>query len=322
METMEELKARLNRVIAQKDRYGEALADILDRIRSGRYNGLFESGYRDLEDGKTECPQGLTYRDLKWGGCPKVLSCPTCRCPMTFEMRYLTEAYQKGMEVCNEQDAAKIPFNVNEIPPYEPSKYSYKVSRRWFAKEMVRLIQAMRLGTDNKDVGGNAALGRAYKRLVAFGMESIGKKQAWLEFASIEEQAKKMVKQGKSAIDIAKWYEEHVEASRHLKMVAKATHRLFEKRGDIQKMIRKAPSRAMRYLVLFSLLTMTEFDFTHDYPGADLGIYGDAFAFMGRCCLYSEKIDTDDRIAILEFGNSDDMIDDFKMMPIDGRIEQ
>ena len=74
----------------------------------------------------------------------------------------------------------------------------------------------------------------------------------------------------------------------------------------------------MRYLVLYSLLTMTEFRFTHDYLGADLGVYGDVFAFIGRCCLYSAKIDIDDRLAILEFVNSDDEVDDFRMMPIEG----
>jgi hypothetical protein len=65
METMEELKARLNRVIAQKDRYGEALGSILDAIRHGRYNGLFESGYRYEEKDKTECPQGMKYKDIR-----------------------------------------------------------------------------------------------------------------------------------------------------------------------------------------------------------------------------------------------------------------
>lgn len=318
METMEELKARLNRVIAQKDRYGEALCGVLDAIRNGRYNGLFESGYRYKEKGKTECPQGLSYRDLQWGGCRNVLSCPTCRCPMTFEMRHLTEAYQKGMDLCNEQDAAKIPFNVNEIPPYEPNKYCYKVSKKWFAKEMVRLIQAMRIGTDNKDVGGNAALGEAYKRLVAFGMESIGMRKAWLELVEIEEYARKLEKQGKSAREVSEWFEKNIDNFKHFQASVKAMHRLFEKRDRIKKMIQKSPSRALRYIVLFALLTTTEFDFTHEYPGADNGIYSDAFAFLGRICLYSARIDTDNRIAILEFGNSDDDVNDFIMAPIDG----
>ena len=318
METMEELKARLKRVIEQKDRYGTALALVLDAIRSGRYNGLFKAGYRYKEEDKAECSQGVSYGALEWSGCPKALECPTAVCPMTFHMRKLAKAYLKGMKVCEEQDAARIPFSPKEIPPYEPKKYCYKVSKRWFAKEMVRLIQAMRLGTENKDVGGNAALGEAYKRLVAFGMESIGMKQAWMEFCAIEEKARELDKQGQANREIGKWFEDNVAKFRHFKAVAKSTSRLFEKRANIQKMIRKAPSRAMRYLVLYSLLTMTEFRFTHDYPGADLGVYGDVFAFIGRCCLYSAKIDIDDRLAILEFVNSDDEVDDFRMMPIEG----
>lgn len=316
METMEELKARLNRVIEQKYRYGDALAHILDAIRDGRYNGLFKAGYRDKKDGAVECSQGLSYRELEWSGCPKALECPTANCPMTFQMRKLTKAYLKGMKLCEEQDAAKIPFSPKEIPLYEPNKYCYKVSKRWFAKEMVRLILAMRLGTDNKSVGGNAALGKVYKRLVAFGMESIGKRKAWLEFVDLEERAKVLAKQGKSNREIEKWVEDDVDNFRHFKAVAKSTSRLFEKRANIQKMMRKAPSRAMRYLVLYSLLTMTEFSFTHDYPGADLGVYDEFFAFLGRCCLYSQKIDIDDSLAILEFGNSDDEADDFSMLPL------
>ena len=317
METMEELKARLNRVIAQKDRYGEALGSILDAIRHGRYNGLFESGYRDEEKDKTECPQGMKYKDIRWSGCRKVLSCPTCRCPMTFEMRHLTEAYQKGMNVCEEQDAAKIPFNADEIPPYEPKKYYYKVSKRWFAKEMVRIIQAMRLGTGNKDVGGNVALGKAYKRLVGFGMESIGMRKAWLAFLAIEHEAIDKEKKGQTSIEIEEWFEKKCEEQKHFMAAAYATHKLFEKRDKVSTMIRKSPSRALRYLVLFALLTMTEFDFSHEYSSADLGVYSDAFNFMGRLCLIAVKVKPGDRLAILEFGNSDDDIDDFKMMPIE-----
>jgi hypothetical protein len=317
METMEELKARLNRVIAQKDRYGEALGSILDAIRHGRYNGLFESGYRYEEKDKTECPQGMKYKDIRWRGCRKVLSCPTCRCPMTFEMRHLTEAYQKGMNVCEEQDAAKIPFNADEIPPYEPKKYYYKVSKRWFAKEMVRIIQAMRLGTDNKDVGGSVALGKAFKRLVGFGMESIGMRKAWLAFLAIEHEAIDKEKKGQTSIEIEEWFEKKCKEQKHFMAAAYAAHKLFEKRDKVSTMIRKSPSRALRYLVLFALITMTEFDFSHEYPGADLGVYSDAFNFMGRLCLIAVKVKPGDRLAILEFGNSDDDVDDFKMMPIE-----
>lgn len=317
METMEELKARLNRVIAQKDRYGEALGSILDAIRHGRYNGLFESGYYYEEKDKTECPLGMKYKDIRWSGCSKVLSCPTHRCPMTFWMRNLTEVYQKGMNVCEEQDAAKIPFNADEIPPYEPKKYYYKVSKRWFAKEMVRIIQAMRLGTDNKDVGGNVALGKAYKRLVGFGMESIGMRKAWLAFLAIEHEAIDKEKKGQTSIEIEEWFEKKCEEQKHFMAAAYAAHKLFEKRDKVSTMIRKSPSRALRYLVLFALITMTEFDFSHEYPGADLGVYSDAFNFMGRLCLIAVKVKPGDRLAILEFGNSDDDIDDFKMMPIE-----
>ena len=317
METMEELKERLNRVIAQKDRYGEVLGEILDAIRHGRYNGLFESGYRDEEKDKVECPQGVKYKDVRWSGCSKVLTCPTCRCPMTFQMRRLTEAYQRGLNVCEEQDAAKIPFNTSEIPPYEPKKYCYKVSKRWFAKEMVRLILSMRLGTANKDVGGSAELGKAYKRLVSFGMESIGMRKAWEEFLALEHKAISMEKKGIPGREIADWFEKKVDEYRNFKAAAYATHKLFEKRDKVAMMIRKSPSRALRYLVLIALLTLTEFNFSHEYSGADLGVYSDAFGFIGRLCLISVKIKPGDRLAILEFGNSDDEVDDFRMMPVE-----
>lgn len=318
METMEELKKRLNRVIAQKDRYGEALGRLLDAIRHGRYNGLFDAGYRDEEKDKVECPQGMKYKDVRWSGCHKVLTCHTCRCPMTFEMRHLTEAYQKGMEVSQEQDAAKIPFLAKEIPPYEPRKYSYKVSKRWFAKEMVRLILAMRLGTDNKDVGGSAALGKAYKRLVSFGMESIGMRKAWLEFLEIEHKAISMEKKGIPGGEIADWFESKVDEFKNFKAAAYATHKLFEKRDKVERMIRKSPSRALRYIVLFALLNLTEFNFSHEYSGADLGVYSEAFGFVGRLCCIAVKVKNDDRFAILEFGNSDDDVNDFRMFPIEG----
>lgn len=319
MESYKELKERMNRIIEQKDRFGEALGKLLDAIKHGRYNGLFEAGFREMKDNTKVCSQGVKFSEVKWSGCPKVLECPTHACPMTFEMRHLMEAYQKGLDVLDEQDAARIPFKANEIPPYEPSKYDYKVSIKWFAKEVVRIILAMRLGSDNKVVGGNVALSNAFKRLVGFGMESIGMKEAWIEFLKIDETAIKMERSGKAASAVADWFEQKLEEGcfKHFKSSAQAAHKLFEKRDKLEKMIRKAPSRALRYLVLSSLVTMSEFNFVRHYPSADLCVYAEAFAWIGRLCLYAVKIKPEDRLGILELSNSEDRCDDFKMTPID-----
>ena len=92
---------------------------------------------------------------------------------------------------------------------------------------------------------------------------------------------------------------------------------MFEKRDKLEKMIRKAPSRALRYLVLISLVTMSEFNFVRHYPSADLCVYAEYFAWIGRLCLYAVKIKPRDRLGILELSNSEDRCDDFKMTPID-----
>ena len=310
MESYSELKERLNRVIAQKDRYGKAICELQDAIRHGLYNGLFESGFRDREKDKSECPEGKKYSDVSWGGCRDVLVCQRARCPMTFEMRKLWEAYEKSMELGEEQDAARIPFSLDEIPNYEPNIWDYCVSKEWFAKRMVRFILSYRMGTGDKDFG------EAFSRLIGFGMESIGMKVAWRQLLDMGEMGVELKNRGKSSTEIMAEIRDRTSGWKELKKLINRVYRVGGRRGKLATDIKKSPARALSMLVLYAVLFWMEYDFKKTYPGADNGIYRDVLNFLGRCCLIACKVNPDDRFEILEFINSDDKMDSIWQMKV------
>ena len=141
MENYQALQARLNRIILQKDRLREQLANMVDRFWSGMANGLFEKGGFNPEKEKDEkCEGGKTLREVKWYGCDKSRDDRCCKgCHLTFEMYMMMKAVLKSTDVLNELDEAMVKFSPDEIPEFN-HKLQYNVSVRWLCRKMLRLI--------------------------------------------------------------------------------------------------------------------------------------------------------------------------------------
>ena len=313
MESKSELYARLNRVIAQKDRLANALCNVLNVIRDGKHNGLFEAGFRPKK-GKTKCKRGIEFGHVKYGYCPHIGEDCCIDCPFTFSMYCLLEEEKNSQEVLRECDAAMIPFSpFVEIPIYMPEKYRYTVTTEWFVRRMIRFLLSSNVVYE-KDISKRKAIGETYKRLVGFGCEAIGFREGWRQLQSLEQIRQDRLAKGLSDKEILKEIMKNKARFKEMGRLICAAERTCKRSYDIdmEKAIRKNRSRALRWIVLEAVMLIMEYDFGHDYPGADNGIYSDVFRFIGRLCLAAVGLKDDDRFGILEFVNAKDTKDSFK----------
>ena len=293
----------LRKVIEQKDRLANALSDIVHAISNGCHNGLFESAISDMK-----CPMGKSKTELRFGLCKKAGNCKdSLHCPMSFNLYRLIQAKNKCDDILREHDSALIPFSIDEIPEYDSVRFKYQVSTEWFARRMVRFISWNGIGNEGDDKH-RRELSDAFLRLVGFGCDTIGFGAEWRQFMEVYEIRKKGIANGKSE-------EQIIDELEKVKSKYKCVERLLIASADVHlriykhaiiKAIRKNPKRALRWIVLESVLLACEYDFTYDYPGADNGVYGDVFSCLGRMCLASVGLDSDDRFGILEFVNGKD----------------
>ena len=307
METKSELQIRLNRVIAQKDRLVKALNNLLYVISDGKTNGLFKAGFRP-PNGKTKCKKGIDYSTTRYGYCSHLDEDCCIACPFTFEMFRLLEEEKKAGEVLEEADAAMIPFSPDrEIPLYVPERFTYKVSMEWFARRMIRFLLS-NSAVYEKDIRKRRAIGETYERLVGFGCEAIGFREGWRQLQSLKQTRKAGLEKGLDDKQILDGMIKEKSKYREMTRLICAAEKTCRRSNDIdmEKAIRKNRRRAFRWIVLEAVMLMIEYDFDHVYPGADNGIYRDAFTHIGRLCLAAVGIKADNRFGVLEFANADD----------------
>ena len=313
METYKELRERLARVIEQKDRYRKALCGIMEAVQDGMYNGLFDSGYR-VKDFNGKCSKGMSYRQVRWSGCPHVHESCLQGCPLDFQMRKLLKRRNEAFNVEDEDDAAMIPFSIDEIPTYNHKANTYHVSDAWFARRMMRFLMVYRCGGDNKSLGGNESAGDAFIRLVGFGCDTVGYGKAWREFLELKEIYDTYKKQGIEDGEIRKLFKQE-EMQKRVSLFPKMLEhaaRVYSRGLEVEKAIGKNPKRGLKWIVLLSALLVSEFDFHREYPGADTGVYGDAFSVLCILCKKMVGLGGKGRLDILEFLNGEDVNGSFK----------
>ena len=307
METYQELQERLNKVILQKDRLQERLANMVDRFWSCMANGIFEGGgfYPEKEKDK-KCEGGKTLREVKWHGCEKARDGNCCiGCHLKFDMMMMMEAVLKATDVLNELDEAMLKFSPDEIPEFN-HKLQYKVSTKWFCRKMLRLIFQYTVGKDNCQIGGNKAVGESMLRLICFGLDTVGYGKSVVEFIALKELEQRIKKDNNGKDEIIQEVKKHEkEFSNFFKMTKDAVD-VHKQYTDVVKKIKKNPDRALKYISLLALLLFMEFDFCHKYPGADNGVYKGAFESVAYLCFLAMKLKEGDRIGILDFVNGTD----------------
>lgn len=305
MENYQALQARLNKVILQKDRLQEQLSNLVDRFWSGMANGLFEKGGFEPEKEKDKkCEGGKTLKEVKWHGCEKARDGKCCKgCHLTFEMCMMMEAVLRSTDVLNELDEAMVKFSPDEIPEFN-SKLQYKVNLKWFCRKMIRIISQYKVGAKNEQIGGNKAIGDAMFRLICFGLDSSGYGPAVEEFISLINLEKKLL--GKRNEEKIKEVKNHKDKFKNFFNMTTDAAELSKQYNSVVNRIKKKPDMALKDIALLALLLFMEYDFCHKYPGADNGVYKDAFESVAFLCFVAMRLKEGDRIGILEFLNGRD----------------
>ena len=282
---------RLEEVILQNAKYRKAMSYLIDSIYGALHNGAFHGRSFTHE----KCVKGYTSDSFKHGLCPHIQECDECRCPFSFDSRRMFKQLMNLVDVSNEPMAALIPFEHEEIPQVDPTR-EYVVTDEWFARRMMRLLIACR----NEDYNPKAttqtksALGESYYRLLMFGLSTIG-------YRNEADELNKMWHTPPPKPNEANL--NNCVSKETIKVIREA-YRLMERADTLNKAIKKAPSRAMRYMVLFAITCSLEYSWSHEYPSADKAVYSDYFGALYRLCSAAMKIKEDDLIGRVEFLNA------------------
>ena len=218
-------------------------------------------------------------------------------------MRMLMENVLDATEVLSEIDEAMIPFSPDEIPEFN-RKWQYTVKTEWFCRKMLRLLFTYNVGSENEHAGGNRAIGEAFFRLICLGLDTGGYGQGVVEFLSLKDIEKKMQEEGMSKAEIIQGMNNQVEKFKKFFKMTNDAAETYTQYNEVVKEIKKDPNVAVKLISLLSLLLFMEFDFCHEYPGADQGVEKGAFQSIAYLCAIAMNLKEDDLIGLLDFLNS------------------
>lgn len=282
-EELETLKA----VCEQRDRAMTALANLVDSFWSAHYNHAFDA--EDTEEDKKEkdengkpktyrCAAGRSLRDC-FKGCnlfDKEGVCKGYDCPMGFHHRRMYERVREANGVLDERAAEFVPLDLDRIPKYDKEK-KYEVTAAWFARMCLMFFNGFSL---NKEYTKEQCekMGEAASNLACIGLATFGLHFP-VECANDEKNGKEV-----SADDprIVEWNESMKP------LIEKFADRdaKVEKKGlvDCLELFTGDEEYARWYIVKQSVTFLGEYAFGHDYPSADLGVYGDVLGGLKWVC--------------------------------------
>lgn len=286
MQEQNEMEETLRDVCAQRDRAFRALEHLVDRFWAAHYNHAFaveDKPDKKDENGKTivhRCSAGKSYMDI-FHGCDSFLKKGVCKefdCPMGFHHFHFYKAAEEAQRVLNEDFAEKKPFNLERIPRYGHAK-RYSVSPQWFARMEYMFLLSLKLG-EECDEARSRALGDALSSLVSIGLSTLGYQIPFDTFTDVpkNEDDPRIVALKELLAPFNDKYGERLQQMENVKI--EEYDRMLDSDGEF----------ALAYLVFNIMVFLGEYAFGHDYPGADLGVYGDVVQRMKHDCLVVMRI--------------------------------
>ena len=267
---------RLKEVCAQRDRMSDALDRLIGAFWSAHYNGAFdaEDTKKDKDGKEYRCSAGKSLNNV-FHGCDKfgTEECKGFDCPMGYHHHHLYELVQKGTDALHEPKAEYDGLDIARIPEYDPG-YDYVVEPSWFARMALMFFYEFRLSADYTE-DGLRKFDRALWSLMFIGLAALGYKSPVRlddltnecvpdepKYATFREGLEKVLTKGK---------ETSVTAGK-------------EGRDWLRNFLSSNSMDVLEYLVAKVVLFRLEFEFGHEYPGADMGVYSDVAAEIKWLC--------------------------------------
>lgn len=269
------------RVCVQRDCLAKALGRLIDTIRNGVYNHMLPDvnprAMHTEVDAKTKCPKGHTRRDVMWSMGLCCLKCDDHHCRarhLSFEERGMFEAMDVASEILNRPDGEMPDIKPEDFVVYRPDLYTYEATSTWIARNIYKFVVGYWFYSDHSDKEMERKWERAFDDTIAICLGVYGKVYKTLVNAC---------KSVKSAEDADKFAAEHPEVKEFIEIIQER----YESKSlyDITRDKHACVYFKTTMLVAYAVKLRLDYRFGHDYPGADMGVYGDAFDGLILLCL-------------------------------------
>ena len=280
---MEINEETLKKVLLQRDALASALSSLEDKLRHGMYNHIFGDGEKRIV-ADSKCDGGYKRFEIMMNAGAPCAKCSksNSKCHASLCEYDVFCAMAKAKEVLGRPDAEMPELRPEDFPRYDPNAEPAKLTPRQIARMMYRVVVGYMLSTINsKDQ--DKAWERAYEDTLCIALGEEGR--LWRKIAD----AKHMGMEAAEA-----WVKEHPEAVEFMKKANK----YFEHRVD--------PREDIRGMLYAAMILQAEYRFDHEYPGADRGVYHDAFMAIVNDCLIVAGLYPEDRPNSYDFEDKDE----------------
>lgn len=264
------MNTKLHDIRIQRDELRHALGEVCDRIRQGACNNMFrEENPRVTRSDKKKCKEGYTREGVIWccGSCCG--DCDGCAkdCQLSFEERSLFKALRAANNLLSARDAEMEEIKPEDFPVYDPDHNAYEATDRWIVRKLYTFAVGYWLFGNHSDLEEEKKWERAFDDLLAICLDAIGKSgKAYRTLVSkIAEFTEKGPYDKEKAKKFREDYPEVVNLTEEaVDLVSAKEHKVL----------------TTTYLVYLALSLRLNYQFGHKYPGADRGVYGDAFCLL------------------------------------------
>ena len=269
------------RVCVQRDCLAKALGLLIHNIRHGVCNHMLPDvnprGMHTEVDANTKCPKGHTRRDVMWSMGSCCLKCEDYPCKahhLTLEEYMMFESMDVASKILDRPNGEMSDIKPENFVVYQPDKYIYEATPTWIARNIYKLMVGYWLYSDHGDKEMEEKWERAFDDTIAICLGVYGKEYKMLVDAW---------KSAKSDEDIEKFTIEHPEVKEFIEII----HERYEAKPlyDVIRDKHACIHFKATMLVAHAVVLRLEYRFGHDYPGADMGVYGDAFNGLISLCL-------------------------------------
>lgn len=269
------MNAKLHDIQVQRDELRHALSEVYDRIRQGAYNHMFrEENPRVARSDKEKCKEGYTRQGVIWccGSCCG--DCDGCGkdCQLSFEEQRLFKALRAARKILDARDAEMEEITPQDFPTYDPEHYAYEATERWIARNLYKFAVGYWLFGNHNDLEEEKKWEKAFDDLLAICLDAIGKDgKAYRTFITEAHRIWECFRQkGDKAVDeeSKKLRNDHPEV---VKLLQDGVDFVYREENE---------DNTVKRLVFLALTLRMDYDFGHKYPGADMGVYGDAFCSL------------------------------------------
>ena len=303
-----ETRNDLHSVRVQRDELRSALDKVYDRIRQGAYNHMFrDENPRASGSDKEKCKEGYTRHGVIWccGSC-----CGECDgrgkdCQLSFEEQKLFKAIRSANKLLDERDAEMPESTPRDFPVYDPDHNAYEATDRWIARNLYKFAVGYWLFGNHSDLEEEKKWEKAFDNLLAICLDAIGKNGK--AYRTLISKIPELMEKGPYDEEKAKKFRE--EYPEIVSLMEEATDLVFVNEDKVV---------TTTYLVNLALTLRMDYQFGHKYPGADRGVYGDAFCSLIDVALKLVGLDNPGRIR-REDGESEE---DYERRKIEARAIQ